>query len=79
MKATGTVRLFLITLILTLAATASASAAEGGKGWIGDETDGIVTAFGLGLVVFITLLVVVLSAIHSKLEKRRDSNEQSQR
>ncbi len=63
--------------MLTLATAGPASAAEGGKGWIGDETDAIVVAFGLGLVVFITLLVVVLSVIHTKREERRELKKQS--
>ncbi len=77
MKTAGTLRLSLITLMLALTAAAPASAAEGGKGWIGEESDAIVVAFGLGLVVFISLLVVVLSVIHTKLENRRELKKQS--
>lgn len=65
--------MLLLTLAITLTVVASAVAAEDGKGWIGEETDGIVTAFGLGLVAFIALLVTVLSLIQGSLEKRKDS------
>lgn len=70
-KPTKLLALPFVTALLTLALTGTAVAEEGGTGWIGEVNDKVITAFGLGLVVFLTLLVVVLSTIHSKLEKRK--------
>ncbi len=79
MKRALILQLLLITALLVLAVTGPALAAEGGKGWIGEETDRIVTAFGLGLIVLIPLILIVLNTIQNKLDKRRETKIGSER
>ena len=44
-----------------------------------ETDDRIVTAFGLGLVVFFTLLVVILSLIQGALDRRKEEKKAAQR
>ena len=47
-------------------------ASDNGEGLVGETNDKIITFFSLGLVVFFTLLVIVLSVIQSRLERRKE-------
>lgn len=58
-------------VILILGVPATALGKIVGQGWIEEPNDFIVTMFGLGLVVFFTLFVTVMSVIQSKLTKRK--------
>lgn len=58
-------------LALSPAGTALASAERVGQGWIADANDKVVTAFGLGLIVFFTLFVTAMSLAQAKLAKRK--------
>ena len=70
----------LITLLTTaavLALSAAAAVAEtdvghdGGEGWWGETNDKIVTNFGFLLIGLFPLLVLILSLIQWRLEKRK--------
>jgi hypothetical protein len=47
-------------------------AGDNGEGLVGETNDKIITFFSLGLVVFFTLLVIVLSVIQALLERRKE-------
>ncbi|MFL5826397.1 MAG: hypothetical protein ACJ76V_07725 [Thermoleophilaceae bacterium] len=55
--------------VLALQATAFAS--DDGEGLLGETDDKIVTAFGLGLVVFFIAFVILASWLQGTLEKRK--------
>ena len=50
-------------------------AGDNGEGIVGETDDKIVTFFSLGLVVFFTLLVILLSALQAQLEKRKQQRK----
>jgi preprotein translocase subunit SecG len=45
---------------------------DNGEGLVGETNDKIITFFSLGLVVFFTVLVIVLSLIQTALERRKE-------
>jgi hypothetical protein len=45
---------------------------DNGEGLVGETNDKIITFFSLGLVVFFTVLVIVLTVIQSRLERRKE-------
>lgn len=59
----------LISLMLVMA---PAAFAEEGVGLAGPTTDKTVTFFCFGVIFFFAALVIVLSLIQNKLEKRKD-------
>ena len=46
-------------------------AADNGEGLLGETDDRIITFFSLGVVLFFTLVVIIGSAIQSRLDKRK--------
>ena len=62
-------------LALTLVLTAPAYAADNGEGVVGETDDKIITFFSLGVVVFFTVLVIVLSALQALLERRKEQRK----
>jgi hypothetical protein len=73
-------RLRALAISLTVAAgslmlAASASASDNGQGLYGETDDRVVTVFGLGLVVFFTLLVIVGSLIQRALDRRKEEKK----
>ena len=46
-------------------------AADNGEGLLGETDDRIITFFSLGVVLFFALVVIIGSAIQSKLDKRK--------
>ena len=50
-------------------------ATDNGEGLLGETDDRIVTFFALGLVIFFTVLVIVLSWLQGSLEKRKDERK----
>jgi uncharacterized membrane protein len=71
-------RALAITAVLTLSSlvfAASAFASDNGQGLYGETNDKVVSIFGLGLVVFFTLVVVVGSLIQGALDKRKDEKK----
>ena len=68
-------RLGLASIALTLLLTAPAFASDNGEGLAGDTDDKIVTFTALGVIVFFTAFVIVMSAIQGLLEKRKDQRK----
>jgi preprotein translocase subunit SecG len=50
-------------------------AGDNGEGLVGETDDRIITFFSLGLVVFFTLLVIVLSWVQGKLDQRKQERK----
>ena len=50
-------------------------AADNGEGLVGETDDRIITFFSLGVVVFFAVLVVLLSALQGRLERRKDERK----
>ena len=69
MKRTATALLSIVALMMIVA---PAAMAEGGVGLAGPTTDKTVTFFCFGVIVFFAALVIVMSLIQGKLEKRKD-------
>ena len=63
----------LISLLL-----ASTALADNGEGWYGETDDRVVTAFGLGLVLLFTFMVIVFSAIQNRGDKRKEEKKAAQ-
>ena len=61
----------LVTLATTLVLAAPALAGDNGEGLLGETDDRIITFFSLGVVLFFALVVIIGSAIQSKLDKRK--------
>lgn len=54
----------------------AAALATHGQGLYGPVDDLVVTNFGMGLVVFFTVLVFLLTGIQSLLERRKEAREE---
>ena len=63
----------LVSLLL-----ASTALADNGEGWYGETDDRVVTAFGLGLVLLFTFMVIVFSAIQNRGDKRKEEKKAAQ-
>jgi nitrogen fixation/metabolism regulation signal transduction histidine kinase len=64
--------------VMSLVFAASAFASDNGQGLYGETDDRVVTAFGLGLVIFFTLLVIIGSMIQSALDRRKEEKKAAQ-
>jgi hypothetical protein len=53
-------------------------ASDNGEGLVGETDDRIVTFFSLGVVVFFTLAVILLSALQAGLERRKEQRKASE-
>lgn len=62
----------LFAFLALMGVAAPAALAENGVGLAGPTTDKTVTFFCLGVLAFFVALVVVMSLIQGKLEKRKD-------
>ena len=62
----------LVSILATMLAAAPAAMAEGGVGLAGPTTDKTITFFCFGVIVFFAALVIVMSLIQGKLEKRKE-------
>jgi hypothetical protein len=62
----------LFAFLALMGAAAPAALAENGVGLAGPTTDKTVTFFCMGVLVFFVALVVIMSLIQGKLEKRKD-------
>ena len=65
------IRAALLTIAVFLMTAAPAMAADGVGIW-GRTDDKVITYWGLGLMVFFTLLVVGLSILQNRSESRKD-------
>jgi putative copper export protein len=62
----------LASTLATMLVAAPAAMAENGVGLAGPTTDKTVTFFCFGVIAFFAALVIVMSLIQGKLEKRKD-------
>jgi len=62
----------LVAALAMLLAAAPAALAENGVGLAGPTTDKTVTFFCFGVIAFFAILVIVLSVIQGRLEKRKE-------
>ena len=62
----------LVSVLATMLIAAPAAMAEGGVGLAGPTTDKTITFFCFGVIVFFAALVIVMSLIQGKLEKRKE-------
>jgi putative copper export protein len=62
----------LCAAVALLLALAPAALAENGAGLAGPVTDKTVTFFCFGVIAFFAVLVIVLSLIQGRLEKRKE-------
>jgi len=60
-----------------LLVAAPAALAENGTGLAGPTTDKTITFFCFGVIAFFGLLVIVLSLIQGRLEKRKEARKQT--
>ena len=58
--------------LFSLLLAAPLALAENGEGLAGKTTDKTVTFFCFGVIAFFAILVIVLSIVQGKLEKRKD-------
>jgi len=65
--------IFVFAMWLLVAAPAFAG--DNGEGLVGETDDKIITFFCLGLVIFFTVLVTLLSALQGRLEKRKEQRK----
>ena len=63
---------FLCVALLAMLAAAPMALAENGVGLAGPTTDKTVTFFCFGVIAFFAILVIVLSVVQGKLEKRKE-------
>jgi putative copper export protein len=62
----------LFALLTMLLVAAPAAFAENGVGLAGPTTDKTVTFFCFGVIAFFAILVIVMSLIQGRLEKRKE-------
>jgi hypothetical protein len=50
-------------------------ASDNGEGLVGETDDRIVTFFSLGVVAFFAILVILLSALQARLDRRKEQRK----
>jgi hypothetical protein len=68
-------RIVLVALPTWLLLAAPAFAGDNGEGLVGETDDRIITFFCLGLVVAFTVLITLLTAWQSALERRKEERK----
>jgi putative copper export protein len=67
----------LVAALTMLLVAAPAALAENGVGLAGPTTDKTVTFFCFGVIAFFAILVIVLSLLQGRLEKRKEMRKQT--
>ena len=62
----------MLSIWATMLVAAPAAFAENGVGLAGPTTDKTVTFFCFGVIAFFAILVIVLSIVQGKLDKRKE-------
>jgi putative copper export protein len=62
----------LVSILATMLVAAPAAMADNGVGLAGPTTDKTVTFFCFGVIAFFAALVIVMSLIQGKLERRKE-------
>jgi putative copper export protein len=65
----------LLVVLAMLLVVAPAAMAENGVGLAGPTTDKTVTFFCFGVIAFFAILVIVLSLLQGRLEKRKEMRQ----
>jgi preprotein translocase subunit SecG len=68
----ATLALTLTALLVLAAPVLASSGHDGGEGLWGETNDKVVTNFGFALIIFFPVLILLLSMLQWKLEKRKD-------
>ena len=68
-------RILALTFVLVLLPATAAWAHDNGEGLLGETNDKVVTFFSLGVIVFFALVVILGTAIQTRLEKRKDAQK----
>ena len=68
----ATLALTLTALLVLTAPVLASSGHDGGEGLWGETNDKVVTNFGFALIIFFPVLILLLSMLQWKLEKRKD-------
>jgi hypothetical protein len=68
-------RIALLVIPTWLLLAAPAFAGDNGEGLVGETDDRLITFFCLGLVVFFSVLVLLLTLLQSALEKRKEERK----
>jgi hypothetical protein len=66
-----------LVLLTSFVLVAPAFASDNGEGLVGETTDRDITFFSLGLVVFFTVFVIVMSSLQAALERRKEAKKAS--
>jgi hypothetical protein len=64
-----------LALALWLTAAAPALASDNGQGLVGETDDKLITFFSFGVIGFFTVLVIVLTILQAKLDKRKEQRK----
>ena len=67
-----TALLTLAFLALTAPVALASEGHDGGEGWWGETNDKVITNAGFALIAGIPVLILVLTLIQTRLEKRKD-------
>ena len=71
----STIAAALFAALLSLLLTAAPALADNGVGLAGPTTDKTVTFFCFGVIGFFALLVIVLTLIQERLERRKEARK----
>ena len=73
------VRTLTLTAAALLMLAPPALAGDNGEGLAGETNDKVVTFFSLGVLVFFTLFIVLMSLLHSFFERRKEEKKAAAR
>jgi hypothetical protein len=74
-RALQTSALALTSLLLLAGPALASDGVDNGEGLVGETDDKIVTFFSLGLVLFFTIFVIVMSVLQGWLDKRKEARK----
>jgi hypothetical protein len=66
-----TISLTLVSLLLLASPAFAVGPIDNGEGLVGETTDKVITFFSLGVVLFFTLFIILMSWVQGTLEKRK--------
>ena len=70
-------RTLLLTTAMLLAAAPAAFAQDHGEGWYGETNDKVVTNAGFILIIAFPLIILVISLLQGRLERRKDERKRA--